>query len=228
MKKRILCFGDSNTYGYIARGNGRRYGENIRWPSRLAKMLGNDYTVIEEGLPGRTTDTALSQEPWKNGLSVLKSVLSSHRPIDMMILMLGTNDLKASFHREAEPIDAGIRTIIDDTKSFMLEKQNYSPVILLIAPAPLSDAAMSADVMDFDEHSVAVSRQLGSSFRRTAEEKNILFLDAADYVKVSETDGIHLDADNHVLLANAVYTVLSDWFSGHSETDPNHARFIEE
>ena len=65
-----------------------------------------------------------------------------------MILMLGTNDLKASFHREAEPIDTGIRTIIDDTKSFMLEKQNYSPVILLIAPAPLSDAAISADVMD--------------------------------------------------------------------------------
>ena len=225
IKKRILCYGDSNTYGYIAAGNGRRYGENIRWPQRLQKLLGDDFTVIEEGLPGRTAAEAAADEPWKNGNSVLRAVLSTHRPLDMVIIMLGTNDLKTGFERSAEEITASVRLIAEDTLSFLEMKQNYTPQILLIAPSPLSQAVLRDPGWDFDAVSVAVSKQLASMYEKTASEMNLMFLDAGKYARPSDDDGIHLDPPSHKKLAEAVYETIRDW---QPESSLPHMQFLEE
>ena len=98
--KTILCYGDSNTYGYDP-SNGFRYPKNVRWTGVLADLLGPEFTVIEEGCNGRTTVFDDPLEGWKNGLDYLKPCLNSHKPIDLVILMLGSNDLKDIFHASA-------------------------------------------------------------------------------------------------------------------------------
>ena len=95
--KTVLCYGDSNTFGYIPE-TGMRYPRDIRYPGRLKKLLGDEYDVIEEGCNGRTTIHDDPVDGWKNGLDYLKPCLNSHKPVDFVILMLGSNDLKATFH----------------------------------------------------------------------------------------------------------------------------------
>ena len=106
MRYRILCYGDSNTFGYIPAGYGQRYDARTRWTKRLESMLGNHFEIIEEGCSGRTTDIDAPGEPWKNGMFTLRTSLSSHKPLDMIILMLGTNDLKTDFHKNEYAIAA--------------------------------------------------------------------------------------------------------------------------
>ena len=95
--KTILCYGDSNTYGYNP-SNGFRYPENVRWTGRLQSALGEGYKIIEEGCNGRTTIFDDPLEGWKNGLGYLRPCLNSHKPVDIVIMMLGSNDLKETFH----------------------------------------------------------------------------------------------------------------------------------
>ncbi len=225
MKKRILCYGDSNTYGYVPAGNGRRYSEGIRWPSLLQKLLGDEYTVIEEGLCGRTTDAEPIDAPWKNGESYLCAALSTHRPVDMVIFMLGTNDLKASFHRTAETVAAGMKAILEQTDSFLMFKQEYLPKILLISPAYISDASRGPFCDEFNQTSQQMSRLLAKQYQTLANEYDALFLDAADYAVTSERDGIHLDAENHRRLGEAVYETVQNWYKEHPDTDPKHELF---
>ena len=111
MKKRILCFGDSNTWGYCA-DDASRFDEDVRWTGLLAKMLGDGYTVIEEGQNGRTT---VWDDPVENrlaGLTYLWPCMESHAPFDLIIIMLGTNDTKTYFSMTAQNIaDAAGRQI---------------------------------------------------------------------------------------------------------------------
>ena len=99
----ILCYGDSNTYGYNP-VNGLRYPKDVRWTGVLQKLLGEQYAVIEEGCNGRTTVFEDIAEPWKAGLGYLKPCLNTHKPIDFVIMMLGSNDLKRMFHATAKEI----------------------------------------------------------------------------------------------------------------------------
>ena len=105
----ILCYGDSNTYGYNP-VNGLRYPKDVRWTGVLQKLLGEQYAVIEEGCNGRTTVFEDIAEPWKAGLGYLKPCLNTHKPIDFVIMMLGSNDLKRMFHASAKEIGADIAT----------------------------------------------------------------------------------------------------------------------
>ena len=105
----ILCYGDSNTYGYNP-VNGLRYPKDVRWTGVLQKMLGEEYEVIEEGCNGRTTVFEDAKEPWKAGLGYLRPCLNTHKPIDFVIMMLGSNDLKRMFHASAQEIADGRRT----------------------------------------------------------------------------------------------------------------------
>ncbi len=91
--KTILCYGDSNTWGYIPATAGR-YPPDVRWPGVMRKLLGEKYNVIEEGLNGRTTVWEDPYKPGRNGLELLIPILDSHNPIDLVVVMLGTNDLK--------------------------------------------------------------------------------------------------------------------------------------
>lgn len=226
MKKRILCFGDSNTYGYVPGGSGRRYSEEIRWPARLQMLLGNEYIVIEDGLPGRTTDIDAPDEPWKNGMAYLRGVLSTHRPIDMVIIMLGTNDLKAELHRESSDIADALRNIVTTAGSFLKEKQNYAPKTMIIAPACLNDRIGVNYDFGFDVYSITKSRELAEKYRTAASETDALFLDASQYVRTSPVDGVHLTPEAHAVLADEVFRTVSAWFSAHPDLDPNHIEFI--
>lgn len=227
---RILCYGDSNTYGYVPAGNGRRYSENIRWPMKAAKLLGDGFTVIEEGLPGRTADANTYAEAWKDGTAYLCAALSTHRPIDLLVLMLGTNDLKESFHRSAEDIASAMDTIIARSIEFLEMKQGYVPKILLIAPPHLSkDILYGPFCSDFDLRSVQVSGELGEALRKTAEKYDCMFLDAAEYAGVSARDGLHMEMQDHLKLGEAVYQKIAEWAENHSgEDDPYRDSLIED
>ena len=114
--KTVLCYGDSNTYGYNP-VNGMRYGESIRWTCRLRDLLGDGYRVIEEGCNGRTTIYDDPVDGWKNGLDYLRPCLNSHKPVDIVILMLGSNDLKDTFHLTAREIADGAGVLVDTIKN---------------------------------------------------------------------------------------------------------------
>ncbi len=131
--KSILCYGDSNTYGYNPE-NGLRYPEDVRWTGRLQMLLGPEYKVIEEGCNSRTTTRDDPVDAWKNGLPYLRPCLNSHKPIDVVILMLGSNDLKKNFHLTAEEIAAGAGELVDVIREFTSEKQGFIPKIILISP----------------------------------------------------------------------------------------------
>ncbi|MDO4414522.1 MAG: GDSL-type esterase/lipase family protein [Erysipelotrichaceae bacterium] len=225
---RILCYGDSNTYGYVPAGSGRRYGSTIRWPMKLQSLLGDSFTVIEEGLSGRTADLARNYESWKSGNAYLCASLSTHRPVDFLIIMLGTNDLKKDFMRDEKMIAETVSHLIRDAEEFFREKQGYIPEILLISPPHLSKAAPSGPFgSDFDIRSVQVSQKLAYEYQKIAEEHHILFLDSSLYAHVSETDGVHLDQENHLHFARAVCNVIRKWAEAHSEDHrKEHMQFI--
>ena len=218
--KTILCYGDSNTYGYDP-VTGLRYPESIRWPSVLRTMLaedkgwgsgsGREYRVIEEGCNGRTASVTPEDEPWKDGRGSLKVCLNSHKPIHHFILMLGSNDLKTSFGRSAADITAGIREILQTVADFTLEKQGFTPEVLLIAPPHLGDGIETSPfAYEFDEDSVARSRQLPQLYEAEAKAFGAGFLDASKIIETSETDSLHLMPDAHRRLAEAVRDIITE------------------
>ncbi len=201
----ILCYGDSNTYGYNP-ANGLRYPKNVRWTGRLQEMLGDNHTVIEEGCNGRTTVFADPAEPWKNGKDYLKPCLNTHKPVALVILMLGSNDLKTMFHASAKEIAAGAEELVRIIQSFTKEKQGFGSEILLIAPPLIGDGIASSPFsVSFDETAIERSAQFAEEYRRVAEANRCLFLNAADYIRSSSLDCLHLDPDAHAALAEAVF-----------------------
>ena len=117
--KNILCFGDSNTYGYMPL-TGRRYDEKTRWTGRLQKLLGSVYKVIEEGCNGRTTVFEDPYDGWTKGIDYICPCIKSHKPIDIVILMLGSNDLKEFFHNTVDEIARGAGAIVDSIFSYSM------------------------------------------------------------------------------------------------------------
>ena len=204
MKKRILCFGDSNTYGY--RPNGGRYDDETRWPMRLAKLLGGDYTVIEEGFGGRTT---VFDDPveggYKSGADYLPPCLMSHNPLDLVILMLGVNDAKIRFNMTARTIGESNMRLIQLTRLYGINAQGQPPEILLVSPAPIGDWIMETSFAEiFGPKSPEVTRGLAAEYARYARLMRCGFLDAGQYATVSREDALHLTAEGHLSLAEGI------------------------
>lgn len=196
--RNILCFGDSNTYGLIPGTNGR-YSFGIRWTSILAQKLGfQDYHVIEEGLCGRTT---MFDDPLRDGrcgVKILPTILETHLPIDLTIIMLGTNDCKTIYGATAEIIAKGAARLIRQVRSIAKESE-----ILLISPIHLGD-----DVKDFDSEfsdiSVEISKNIAEAYRKIAATEKVHFLAASDFAEPSLEDQEHLNENGHSSLAEAV------------------------
>ncbi|MDO4869687.1 MAG: SGNH/GDSL hydrolase family protein [Bacillota bacterium] len=212
-KKTILCYGDSNTYGYDP-ATGLRYPEQVRWPGVLRGMLPGHY-VIEEGCNGRTASVTPEDEPWKDGRSYLKACLNSHKPIDLIILMLGSNDLKKFFHRTPEEIAAGIREILQTIAEFTQEKQGSKPEVLLVSPPLIGRGIETSAFADsFDADAVGRSEKLAALYEKEAKAfacSGVLkcgFLNAADVIQPSDIDSLHLMPDAHVRLAKAIYEAI--------------------
>ncbi len=206
MKKRILCFGDSLTWGFNPH-DCSRYDDDVRWTGQLQNLLGDEYKVIEEGQNGRTISSDDPIEGEKNGLAYVGPCLDSQIPLNAMVIMLGTNDLKTRFGFSAADI-AG------EMDKFLAKVQHFNEVmlagtlkIILMAPPHIPDdmsASPFADSFGYAEGRDK-SMQLAQHYKKLAEKYGIAFIDTAQYVKVSTTDSLHLEADQQELLAKAVY-----------------------
>ena len=202
--KTILCYGDSNTYGYNPE-NGVRFSRDLRWTGRLQRLLGDDYVIVEEGCNGRTTVLADREEPWKSGESSLRAILNSHKPLDMVILMLGTNDMKKQYHATATDIASGAEKLVDIIQTFTKVKQEYCPEILLVSPPHLRAGISHSPFGDsFSEDAIGVSEQLGALYEEVARKKGCHFIDAAGIIVSSREDHLHLTAEEHGKLAQAL------------------------
>jgi lysophospholipase L1-like esterase len=198
--KRIVCYGDSNTWGSDP-ATRQRFPADVRWTGVLARELGAGYLVIEEGLGGRTTILDDPWEPDRNGKTYLRPCLESHRPLDLITIMLGTNDLKARHRVSASDIAQGAAVLVDIARHYAVRADGSRAAVLLICPPPV------ATLTGFDrmfEGAEAKSRELGRYFRMIAEWYDVPLLDAGEVIVSSEIDGIHFDAPEHAKLGVAV------------------------
>lgn len=198
--KTILCFGDSNTWGYEP-DLGGRLPMDQRWPGVMRLALGADYWVIEEGLNGRTTVWDDPVEGDKSGKAHLLTILLSHNPLDLVILMLGTNDLKARFSAPAVNIAQSVGVLIDLIHLHGQTTQGLPPQTLLAAPFPLGpQAKQQANWAGGYEK----SQQFAELYQAVAKEKSVAFIDAGQHAQASPSDPIHLDAPQHAKLGQAM------------------------
>jgi lysophospholipase L1-like esterase len=198
--KTVLCYGDSNTWGYDPRTQGR-YPRDVRWPGVLRRELGEGYLVIEEGLNGRTTVWDDPIEGYKNGMSYLIPCLETHKPIDLVAIMLGTNDLKMRFSVPAFDIANGAGVLVDVVQKSAAGPGGGPPQVLLLAPPAV---ARLTDFAEMFEGAEPKSARFADHYRRVAEERGCAFLDTADVVVSSDLDGIHLEESEHGKLGRAV------------------------
>ena len=214
-KKRILVFGDSNTFGYVedAQGIVGRLPLDTSWPGRMAALLGNDYEVIVEGLSGRTTridspersGTGIIPGAGMNGAAYLPAALSSHMPLDMVIIMLGTNDLRKDRNQSASDIAASLAELVSIVKKGEWQQRTTFPVpqVLVVCPPKLN--LTTSPYADFFAGSLAKSEELPRILRPMVESAGVLFFDAATVVPFAQgPDQIHLTPENHSALAEAV------------------------
>ena len=206
--KRILCWGDSNTWGYVPE-DGMRYGPGVRWTSRLQEILGRKWEVIEEGLNGRTLATDDPLRPLRNGRDALMISLLSHRPIDLLILMLGTNDVKQRMRLEPSEIGAHLKDIIRELRELDFSPYQVPRRILIIAPAILGPFPLGTDCEDF-LGAEEKSRALPEIFQNIAQLLGCEYFDVNSVAKVSPVDGLHLDRSGHFALAEAIATLVRD------------------
>lgn len=209
----VVCFGDSNTYGaspIAPDGSWHRYGPEVRWPMRLATLLGADWHVVEEGLPGRTT---CHDSPWdgphKNGLRVLPSVLESHAPMDAIVVMLGTNDLKTHLALPAMDIARGLRSLLLRIRNSDAGPDKRPPRVLLVAPVPVDEVGHRAEMI---AGGAAKSRRLAGFCAELGREFGCEVFDAGEVAEVSPVDGVHLTEASHLALAEAMAGRLRSMF----------------
>lgn len=215
--KTIVCYGDSNTNGCNPRFDIRdwalkgrenapvRYPREIRWTGVLAKLLGAEYYVIEEGLPGRTTMYDDAVLPYRNGKDYIVPCMFTHAPIDLLIVMLGTNDVKALFSPSEVTLGMGVEEFLKVVKNPALWDGKKAGNILLVAPPAIGDNIQTSTYYGmFNEESVRISKKFPEIYQGIAELYDCHFLNASDYVSPSPYDSIHLSEEDHWRLAEAM------------------------
>lgn len=191
--KNILCFGDSNTWGYEPLA-ACRYPIDVRWTGVLQDSLGDGFRVIEEGLNGRTNATNEADRPMRSGLDALPILLESHRPLDLVVIMLGTNDLKHDFGLTALQIADGAREVC----RAILDCEHLAddpPQILLISPTHVE--SVPADERQLFLGAMEKSRELAVHYQAIANDLGLHFLDASKIVIKTDIDGVHWNIDQH-------------------------------
>lgn len=209
MKKRILCYGDSNTWGNIA-GTPDRFDADVRWTGVLQRELGDAYLVIEEGYNGRTSVFTDIVEDRLSGLDYFGPCLDSQSPLDLVIIMLGTNDLKVRFGVEAQTIAYGFGRYLDKIK--ITPMMGNKPKVLLVSPILLDESYKNHELFHgmFGENGVERSKALAPALEAFAQANGIEFIDAARYAKAVETDGVHMGADSHERLGRAIASKVKE------------------
>ena len=209
--KTVVCFGDSNTWGFNPDGTGR-YPYEIRWTSVLEEELKSRapeerYNIIPQGVNGRTTVFEDPVEGDKCGLRHLPVVLQAHKPMDMIIIMLGTNDLKNRFSVNALEIAVGAGRLVDTVRQNSAGLNGRDPEILLVAPPLIKESVPFGFIF---QGTVEKSRGFAETYKMIALDRNVHFMNGADYVISSDLDGVHWDPEGHKAFGEAAAEKVLD------------------
>ena len=211
--KTILCYGDSNTWGYNPR-TGNRYDHKTRWPMALSRLLNRDspvddpaWWVVEEGQNGRTSCREDPVEGDRNGLRQLIPILESHKPLDVVAVMLGSNDLKLRFSPVPYDIARGAQRVVIAAQESKTGPGGSAPRVIMICPPPTVDAPGFKHIFG---DSVELSKKLEPLYRQLAKECGAIFLNSGSFVKTSSADGLHFDAEGQLALAEAVADIVRE------------------
>jgi lysophospholipase L1-like esterase len=209
--KTILCYGDSNTWGYDPRTGGR-YDHKTRWPMAMARILNDGsptddpaWWVVEEGLNGRTSCREDFVEGDRNGLRQLLPILESHKPLDVVAVMLGTNDLKPRFSPMPYDIARGAQRVVIAAQESKTGPEGKAPKLIMICPPPT--VASPAFKHIFGD-CIELSKKIRPLYRKLAGECGAIFLDAGKHLESSSADGIHFDPEGQLALAKAVADIV--------------------
>ena len=214
-KRTILCYGDSNTWGAVPGLVKERFPISTRWPGAMFKLLRTDYSIIEEGLCGRTS---VFDDPIegafgvnRNGLTLLGATLASHAPLDLVIIMLGVNDLKHRFAATSDDIAAGVGVLVEKVRSTRFgPKGDGPPEVLVVCPPTIweVETAFGPIFKGGREKSLA----LPGAFAKMAKQAGVPILFAEDFIQTDPVDGIHLSAESHGILAQELVRRVLDKF----------------
>jgi lysophospholipase L1-like esterase len=209
MTKTALCYGDSNTWGCVPMASwtdSARHEAAQRWPHVMRHALGEDWQVIAEGLPGRTT---VHDDPVEgghlSGLAYLRPCLESHRPLDLVVVMLGTNDFERRFSLEAEDVALGIKRLLLEIGRLDVFASK-APLRLVVCPPPIEVVGIFTTMFEGADRK---SRRLAPLLRDVAAACGASFLDAGETIRSSPVDGIHLDGQAQLALGHAVATAAA-------------------
>lgn len=205
MTRTILCFGDSNTHGTMPMADidaSGRFDHAARWPSVMAKGLGDGWEVIAEGHPGRTTvhDDPVEGKN-RNATRVLSALLDSHLPLDLVIIKLGTNDLKYRFHLNANDISFGVGVLIDIVRAAKAGPRGTAPRVMIVCPPPIIEVG---DLGLIFQGGAATSAEFPQAFAKLAKRFSVTLVDAGALIAVSPLDGVHYEAAAQVMLGRAM------------------------
>lgn len=203
--KKILCFGDSNTYGYIP-NNGARYDKNTRWTGVLSLLSHGKFEIIEDGCNNRTAFAANPAGKIFTGYEILPELLTDD--FDAVVLAIGINDTQFLYNLSSIEIASGVEKLIN-----IVKVKSPQAKILLVAPSILTDDVLNGNFAClFDRTSIEKSRQLPLLYQKIAEKQNIEFLDLNSVAKTSSLDGLHYAPEQHLKIAQAIFTILSELF----------------
>ncbi len=196
----VLCFGDSNTWGYVPGSDGERFSAEIRWPRRLGEALGDGWEVIAEGLNGRTATLDSPVADGRNGLTYLLPCLNSHMPLDVVVIYLGTNDVGDRYSLPAETVAGAVGRLVKVVRTSEAGPNGGAPAVHVVCPPPFGQLDPDGSFANAG----AKSRQLGRWFAEMCRELGCELIDLDGIAAYSDLDGIHLDADGHAAVAGAV------------------------
>ena len=212
--KNILCFGDSNTWGYDPETQ-TRFSKNIRWTGVLQQLLGTNFNVIEEGLNGRTTNVNEKEEhdlgysrAYRSAMDLLSILIETNSPLDLIVVMLGTNDLKTNFNQSADMIAKNMRLVCE---SIISNDYFQNKSIILVAPTHINEN--SPNLLDSFVGTTSASKSFSNSYKKISDDLGLFFLDASESVITNEIDGLHWDANQHNDFAKVVCQKIKSVFN---------------
>jgi len=194
--RRVLCYGDSNTWG-CSPWDGSRFDENTRWPMVMASILGADYYIIEDGLNGRTVLNLSPVDREANGIAHINAVIENYIPLDIVILCLGTNDVFIGDEVPAAIITEGMSEIIDVIRNCHVMENLKLPEIIITSPPSYNTEVEGSDYFQLQINKLKSQPEF---YLNLAIQKNCLFFNAGEHVKGSHIDGSHLEAESHIIL----------------------------
>lgn len=210
----ILCYGDSNTWGYDP-ATQTRFSNNIRWTGVLQNLLGNNFNIIEEGLNGRTTNIKEREEhalgyyrDFRSSMDLVSILIETNSPIDLVVVMLGTNDLKNNFNQSSDDISTNMKLVCE---AIINNDYFNSKTIILVSPTHINES--SPNLLDSFIGTAEKSKFLAKLYKKIADDLDLFFMDASQSVKTNQIDGLHWDAMQHSDFANSIFNKIKSIYN---------------